>query len=159
MVCTLRPPVRLDGTEQSLGHARQHTDHINAKVFRAHAAPQGGCDNLINALKLLANQQEDGDSPVRMIVPRLLEKNRRKIMDGRRLFIAVDNYTAVMIEDLEKETTSKKVVKPRFTTHFLGAVIREGADERTLRAHEEDVFCAPSPTPRMWKHKSRAAAS
>ena len=33
------------------------TDHRNAKVFRAHAAPQGMCDNLISALKLLANHQ------------------------------------------------------------------------------------------------------
>ena len=32
-----------------------------AKVFKAYAAPQGLCANLINALKLLANQQEDGD--------------------------------------------------------------------------------------------------
>ena len=32
-----------------------------AKVFKGHAVPQGLCANLINALKLLANQQEDGD--------------------------------------------------------------------------------------------------
>ena len=32
-----------------------------AKVFKAHAVPQGLCGHLINALKLLANQQEDGD--------------------------------------------------------------------------------------------------
>ena len=32
-----------------------------AKVFKAQAAPQGLCEHLINALKLLANQQEDGD--------------------------------------------------------------------------------------------------
>ena len=32
-----------------------------AKVFKAHAVPQGLCANLINALKLLADQQEDGD--------------------------------------------------------------------------------------------------
>ena len=32
-----------------------------AKVFKAHAVPQGLCANLINAMKLLANQQEDGD--------------------------------------------------------------------------------------------------
>ena len=32
------------------------TDRREAKVFRAHAAPQGVGDNLINALKLLANQ-------------------------------------------------------------------------------------------------------
>ena len=35
-----------------------------AKVLRAHAIPQGLCENLINALKLLANQQKDGDSPI-----------------------------------------------------------------------------------------------
>ena len=34
-----------------------------AKVFKAHAALLGLCDNLINALKLLANQQKNGDSP------------------------------------------------------------------------------------------------
>ena len=30
-----------------------------AKVFKAHAPPLGLCDNQINALKLLANQQKD----------------------------------------------------------------------------------------------------
>ena len=35
---------------------------------------QRACDNLINALKLLANQQKDGESPIGMIVPGLLEK-------------------------------------------------------------------------------------
>ena len=38
-----------------------------AKVFKAHAVPQGLCDNLINALKLLANQQKDGDSSFRVL--------------------------------------------------------------------------------------------
>ena len=32
-----------------------------AKVFKAHAVPQRLCVNLINALKFLANQQEDRD--------------------------------------------------------------------------------------------------
>ena len=31
-----------------------------AKVCKTHAAPLGLCDNLVNALKLLANQQKDG---------------------------------------------------------------------------------------------------
>ena len=38
-------------------------DPREAKVFRAHAAPQGLCDNLIIALKLLPNQQKYGDIP------------------------------------------------------------------------------------------------
>ena len=39
-----------------------------AKVFKAFAASQGLCENLINALKLLANQQKDGDSRIQSIV-------------------------------------------------------------------------------------------
>ena len=45
------------------------TDEEEAKVFRAHAVPQGlCCENLINALKLLAIQQRDGDSPIQNII-------------------------------------------------------------------------------------------
>ena len=54
------------------------------------SAPQGMCDNLIISLKLLTNQQRDGDSPVESIVTGLLEKSRKGIMDGIRKFIAVD---------------------------------------------------------------------
>ena len=50
------------------------TNKEEAKVFRAHAAPQRLFENLINALKLLANQQRDGDSPIQNIVTGLREK-------------------------------------------------------------------------------------
>ena len=49
--CDWRVPNRLLQTGESVNQA---------KVFRAHAVPQGLCENLINALKLLANKQEDG---------------------------------------------------------------------------------------------------
>ena len=39
-----------------------------AKLFKAHAVLQGFCANLINALKLLANQREDGDCLLQNIV-------------------------------------------------------------------------------------------
>ena len=65
-------------------------------------------DNLINMLKLLANKQKDGDSQVRMIVPGLPKKSRRKSMDGLRSFVAVDNYAAVKIGDLERERGPRK---------------------------------------------------
>ena len=42
-----------------------------ANVFKAHAVPQGLCSNLINALKLLTNQQEDGDGLPQNIVTNL----------------------------------------------------------------------------------------
>ena len=50
-----------------------------AKVFRAHAVPQGLCGNLINALKLLANQQEDGDGLKQNLVTNLGEVSRKGI--------------------------------------------------------------------------------
>ena len=56
VVCGMWRPVQSVRSEQSLGHTRQQ-DCREAKVFRAHAAPKGVCGNLVNALKLLANQQ------------------------------------------------------------------------------------------------------
>ena len=100
-----------------------------AKVFRARAAPQGMCENLINSLKLLTNQQKDGDSPVENIATGLLEKSRKGMMDGLRKFVAVDNHEAVKVGGLRQGIQSFKVVKPKFTAYFPGAVIREEPDE------------------------------
>ena len=47
-----------------------------AKVFKAHAVPQGLCANLINALKLLANQPEGGDGLKQNIVTSLGKGSR-----------------------------------------------------------------------------------
>ena len=55
-----------------------------AKVFKAHAVPQGLCEHLINALKLLANQQKDGDNPMQNIVTGLCVRSRKGIMEGQR---------------------------------------------------------------------------
>ena len=57
-----------------------------AKVFKAHAAPQWSCGNLINARKL-ANQQTDGDSPIQNIIMGLKEKCKERITNGLRSFI------------------------------------------------------------------------
>ena len=70
--------------------------HANeAKIFKAHVAPLGLCDNLINALKLLADQQKDCHSPMQSIVTALHERNRKGIMEGLRSFIKEDNHRAV----------------------------------------------------------------
>ena len=62
--------VRLEATERLL--VVQTGDSIEqAKVFKAHAVPRGLCANLINALKLLANQKEDGDGLLQNIVKNL----------------------------------------------------------------------------------------
>ena len=65
-----------------------------AKVFKAHAVPQGLCENLINALRLLAKHQKDGDSPVQSIVTGLCERSRKGTMEGLRNFVVVDNHCA-----------------------------------------------------------------
>ena len=62
-----------------------------------HAPPQGMCENLVKALRLLANQQKDGDGPVKMVVQGLQVKSRLKIMDGLRRFIMVENHEAVKV--------------------------------------------------------------
>ena len=87
-----------------------------AKVFKAHAAPLGLCDNLVNALKLLANQQKDGDSPIQS---GLHERSRKGIMDGLRSFIEAGIHR-----------------KPKISEAFPEATISEGADELTLGADE-----------------------
>ena len=45
------------------------------------------CGNLVNALKLLANQPKDGDSPIQSIVAGFCERSRNSIMEGLRHFI------------------------------------------------------------------------
>ena len=65
-----------------------------AKVFRAHAVPQSFCPNLINALKLLANQQEDGDGLIQNIVTIFCEVSRKGLTEGLSKFIQVDNQRA-----------------------------------------------------------------
>ena len=45
------------GSNETLSVVQTGESVNQAKVFRAHAVPQGFCGNLIHALKLLANQQ------------------------------------------------------------------------------------------------------
>ena len=68
------------------------------KVFKAHAVPHGLCANLINALKLLANQQEDGDGLLQNIVTNLGKESRKALTDGLREFIKVDMSAPWMLE-------------------------------------------------------------
>ena len=94
------------------------------------------CDNL---LKFLKNQQQDGGSSVEKMVTGLLEKSCKGITDGHRMFIAVDSHEAVKVGTLRQGVKSFQVVRPKFTEDFPEAVVREGADELTLRAEGEGV--------------------
>ena len=59
-------------------------------------------------------------------------------MDGLRSFTEVDNHSAVDVGGLRRGTKSICVQKKKqqFSEPFPEAVIREGADELTLRAEE-----------------------
>ena len=95
------------------------------------------CDNLFNALKLLVNQQKDGDKTV---VQGLQEGSPLRILDGLRKFIMVYNHEAVKVGELQKNVEYRRVVTPKFTTDSPEAVVREGADELTMRADEESAL-------------------
>ena len=104
-----------------------------AKVFKAHAVPQGLCANLINTLKLLANQQEDEDGLLQNIVTNLGKESRKGLTDGLRDFIRVDNERALDVGALRRGTGTLKVRKPKGS---LDVIVRESPDELTLRPEE-----------------------
>ena len=114
------------------------TNEDEAKVFRAHAVPQGLCENLISALKLLASQQKDGDSSLQNIIMGLNEKCRERITNGLRSFIASDTYSAVEVGHLRRGQRSFNVVRPKMNGD-RSEVLREGAGDLTPRPEE---FCA-----------------
>ena len=63
------------------------------------------CENLINALKLLANQQKDGDSPIQSIVIGLCERCRKGIMEPEKQK-RVDKHCALGVGHLQEGTQS-----------------------------------------------------
>ena len=73
-----------------------------AKVFKALAVPQGLCGNLINALKLLANQQEDGDVLIQNIVTNLCEVSTKGLTESLRKFKQIDNHRALEVAHLRE---------------------------------------------------------
>ena len=109
------------------------TNDDEAKASRAHVVPQGLCENLTNTLKLLANQK-DGDRPIQNIIMGLQEKCRERTTNLRS-FIASDNYSAVEVGHLRRGQRPFKVVRPKMNGH-RSEVLREGADDLTVRAEE-----------------------
>ena len=107
-----------------------------AKVFKAHVVPESLCAKLINALKLLANQQEDGDGLLQNIVTNLGKGSRKGLTDGLRDFINVNNNRALDVGELHRGTRIYKVRKPKVPEGRSDVTIRESPDELTLRAEE-----------------------
>ena len=121
VVCGMWRQVRMESAQQDTGE-QLSTNTNEAKVFKAHAAPHGLCENLINALKLLANQQTDGDSPIQSIVTGPHERTRKGIMDGVRSF----NHSAVDVGHLRRGIRPFYLWKPNFCEDY--------SEDLTLRA-------------------------
>ena len=96
-----------------------------AKVYKAHAVPQGLCANLINALELLANEQDYGDGLLQNIVTNLGKGSRKGLTDGLRDFIRVEYEAPWMLERCAEALEGSSEGK-----------VRESPDELTLRTEE-----------------------
>ena len=95
---------------------------------------------LINAPKLPANQQEDGDCFLQNIVKDLGKESRRGLTDGLREFIAVDNERALDVGALRRGTGTFKVRKPKAPEGSSDVVVRKSPGELTLTAEEVNTW-------------------
>ena len=107
-----------------------------AKVFKAHAVLQSLCAKLINALKLQANQQEDGDGLLHNIVKDLGMESRKGLTDGLPEFMRIDSKCALEVGYLNRGRGTFKVRKPKVPEGCPEVIVRESLEELTLRAEE-----------------------
>ena len=91
----------MESTQQASGGAARHKRR-RGESFSGCMRSCKDFENLINALKLLANKQRDGDSLIQNIFTGLREKNRERITDGLRSFIAQDTHCAVEVATCAK---------------------------------------------------------
>ena len=108
--------------------------------FSGSCAAQGTCDTLINALKLLTNFAGWRRSGWDTCFTGLLEKSQARSWTGPPEVHYKNNHEAVKVGG----TSSKKVVKPRFTAP---------------RVHEDDVLCTFIDTSNVGDHMMEASAS
>ena len=80
---------------------------------------------MINALKVLANQQENGDGFLQNIVKDLGKESRKGLTDGLREFIKVDSERARGVGSLRRGTGTFQVPKPKSSGRGLGCAVRE----------------------------------
>ena len=106
------------------------------KVFKAHGVPQGLCGNLICALKLLANQQEDGDDLIQNKVTNLGVRSRKGLRQRLREFIEIHNQRALEVGYLSQGMEKFKIRRPKGSEGYPEVTVRESPDELTLRAEE-----------------------
>ena len=100
------------------------------EVAKAHAVPQGVCENLINCWQT-SRKMEMGQSGVLLQV-----FVKEAEMDGLRNFIEVDNHSALDVGHLKEGTRSFVVRRPKFGEGCPEVSVRRGPKELTLRTEE-----------------------
>ena len=103
-----------------------------AKVFRAHAVLQGLRGNLINALKLLANQQEDGNGLIQNIVTNFSERSRSGVTEGLREFVQVDNHRPMEVGHLSEGLGTFRVRRPKGSEGYPEVTVELNASSRGM---------------------------
>ena len=103
-----------------------------------HCRKQGMCENLINPLKLLANQQEDGDG----LLQNMLQTSAKEA--GKVSRTACDTSsrcitTALGCGELHRGTGTFEDRKPKFPEGGSDVTFMESPDELKLRAEEVDT--------------------
>ena len=81
---------------------------MRIRIFSGRTRSQGLSEILINTFEPLTNQQKDGDSPIQNIIMSLKEQCRKRITNGLRNFVTLDNYSAVEMDYLQIDTLSVK---------------------------------------------------
>ena len=90
----------------------------------------------MNALKLLANQQEDGDGLPQNIVMNLCEGSWKGLTKGLREFLQVDTHRAFEVGHLSEALGTFKIRRPKGSERYPEVTVRESPDELALRAEE-----------------------
>ena len=91
-------------------------------------------------MKLLANQQEDGDGLLQNIVTNLSKESRKGLTDGLREFTKIDSERALEVGYLNQGTGTLKVRKPKVPEGRPEVIVRESPDELTLRGEEVEYI-------------------
>ena len=99
---------------------------------------------VINALKLLANQQEDADGLLQNTVRNLGKGSRKGFTDGLREFIRLDTHRALDVGELRRGTGTLQLRNPEAPEGGSDVTIRESPDELTRRAEEVNTSKALS---------------
>ena len=123
-----------------------------AKMLKAHAVPQGLCENFINELILFANSWNNGDNEVQSIVAGFFGKMKGIMEDLKNFLESVINHSTLDVGNLKESTRFLELRSPKFEKEGSEVSIREGPEELTFRTKEvgSQKSCAENKWKNLW---------